>query len=108
MKIRRERDARQFLGQVIGKLLPVCRRVQNSVDVVENLVLGDGVVLVVHTESSQGHVRDVVDAFQFWLDSGEQGLCARRGLVAVSREALAERIQSEDLALYRQPGWKKA
>ena len=61
VEVRRERDARQFLRQIIGELRPVFGSVENAVDVVENLVLRDGIVTVVAAERQQRVVRDVVD-----------------------------------------------
>ena len=56
IKIRRERDARQFLRQIVGEAFPVGGRMQNAVDVIEDRVLGDRVVVVTHAEGAQGRV----------------------------------------------------
>ena len=46
MEIGRERNARQFLRQIVGEAFPVGGRMQNAVDVIEDRVLGDRVVVV--------------------------------------------------------------
>ena len=56
MEIGRERDARQFLRQIVGEAFPVGGRMQNAVDVIEDRVLGDRVVVVTHAEGAQGRV----------------------------------------------------
>jgi hypothetical protein len=55
-----EGDARQFAFEVVRKLLPVRRMVQDGVDVVEDVPLGDGGVAVVLAELLQGRVGDVL------------------------------------------------
>ena len=40
-----ERDTRQLFGEIVGESLAVCWDVEQTVDVVEDVVLGDGVVV---------------------------------------------------------------
>ena len=56
VEVGREGDPGQLLRQVVGKALPITRRMQDPVDVIEEVVLGDRVVLVVSTEGAQGGI----------------------------------------------------
>ena len=64
MEVAGQRDARQFLREVVGELLAICGRVKNAVDVIEDLVLGDGQCTIVRTKGGQCSVGDVVDALE--------------------------------------------
>ncbi len=55
-----EGDARQLAFQVVRELLPVGRMVQDGVDVVEDVPLGDGGVTVLLAELFEGGVGDVL------------------------------------------------
>ena len=57
-----ERNARQFAAEVGGVALAVLGVVQDGVDVVEDVPLGDGGVVVVRAELFEGPVGDVLAA----------------------------------------------
>ena len=56
LKICRNRNAWQFIHQIVGEALPVAGCLQDAVDVIKNIVLGDRVVVVAHAEGAQGDV----------------------------------------------------
>ena len=64
LEIRRQRNAGEGLGQIVGEAGAKIRGVQHAVDVIKDGVLGDGGILIVGAESGQGGVGDVVDALQ--------------------------------------------
>ena len=59
-EILRERNARQFALQVLGVFRPVFRMVQNPVDVIEDVPLGDFLVTVLLAEMLQRPGVDVL------------------------------------------------
>ena len=61
-KIRGEGDAGQFPAEVGGVFLPVGGMVQEGVDVMEDVPLGDGVIVVMGAELLQGPVGEVFPA----------------------------------------------
>ena len=61
-EIGREGDARQLAFEVVGELLAVRRMVQDGVDVMEDVPLGDGGIAVVRAELFEGGVGDVLAA----------------------------------------------
>lgn len=60
MEIRRKGNTRQ----VVGEALAVIGRVEDAVDVIEKIVLGNCGVAIADLEGTQGGVGDVVDALQ--------------------------------------------
>jgi DNA helicase HerA-like ATPase len=82
-EIRGERDAREFALQVVGEALPIIRVVQECVDVVEDVPLGDSRVGVVVTEVLERPVRDVLAAV------------GAVGVVGVEGEALGATLRQE-------------
>jgi len=64
MEARRHRDPRQVLAKIVGKTLAVVRGVQDSVDVVKDVVLGDRVVQVALAEHHESPFGDVVNALK--------------------------------------------
>ena len=65
LEIRSQWNTGQFLGQVVGEAVPVRRRVEDAINVIEDPILGDRAVIIVGPECPSGGVGDVVDAFQF-------------------------------------------
>ena len=61
-----ERNAREFLGKVVGESVAVRRGMEDAVYVVEDRVLGDVVVVVARSEGSERCIRDVV----YWCEFG--------------------------------------
>ena len=70
-KARGHGNSRQRLCQVIREALSVGRRMEHTVDVLEDRIFRDPVVAVVLPECTEGCVRDVVDTLQ--LSSEEFG-----------------------------------
>ena len=56
-----EGDAGEFFGEVVLVFLPVALVVEDAVDIVEDVVFGDGIVAVVGLEFLERGVEDVVD-----------------------------------------------
>ena len=91
MEIRCKRDARYLLRQIVCELLPIARRVQNAVNVVENHVLRDRVVAVMFMEGVQRRVRDVVNTIWHLFNTRKRvryNGCVHWFLIPVPREAL--------------------
>ena len=102
MKPFRHGHARQLLGEVVREALAVVGCVQDAVvgdgrkhavDVIEDRVLGDGVVGVVRVKYGERGIGDVVDAIQAGLIVQKLALLFVPPLVSVPRETLAERDQ---------------
>jgi hypothetical protein len=83
-EIRREGNARQLALEVIGELLAVGRMVQDGVDVVEDVPLGDGRIAVVVPEFLQGGIGDILAAIGAVGGVGER-FSKRRASVADAR-----------------------
>ena len=75
-----QRDPRQFAFQVLGEPLAVARMVQDAVDVIEDVPLGDFLVAVVLAEVLQGPIGDVLAAVAavFVVDVEGETLTGRR------------------------------
>ena len=74
MEIWCEGDAWYHLRQIVCELLAITRCVQQTVNVVEDVIFGDGVVAIVFTEGAQCGVRDVVDAIR-WIVNTIKSAC---------------------------------
>ena len=83
-----ERNAREILRKIVGEALAICRCMQDTVDVIENSVLGNPIVAVPNPEGAKRRVGDVVEAFRRRSQPGK-ALLAGLALEAVSRETLA-------------------
>src|SRR5260370_14227790 len=68
-----ERDAGEFAAEVGGVALAVLGVVQDGVDVVEDVPLGDGRVVVVGAELFEGPVGDVLAAAGALFGVGVEG-----------------------------------
>ena len=73
MTSRDERNARQFAAEVGGVALAVLGVVQDGVDVVEDVPLGDGGVVVAGAELFEGPVGDVLAAVGAVFGVGVEG-----------------------------------
>ena len=90
-EVGRHRNPGQRLRQVICKALSVSGRMEDAVNVVENIILADRVVSVVHAECTQGRVGDVVDTLKTVGVFEKRELLIVWRLEPVSREALTLR-----------------
>lgn len=59
-EVRRERDARQLALQICGEALAILRRVQQAIDVVEDVPFADLLVFVLRAKFIQRPVGDVL------------------------------------------------
>ena len=59
-EIRSQRDSGEFLCKRVRKDPPKVWRVQDAINVVENVVLGDAFIAVMRLESRESGIRDVV------------------------------------------------
>ncbi len=93
MEIPGQRNRGQLLGESAAERFPEIRRVENAVDVVEDIVFGDRWIAAARPEQSQGFVGDVVDADKAGTVSGfpfERQSVFRRLGEPVAGKALAE------------------
>ena len=86
LEIRRKRDARQPLRQIVGEPFPVFGGMKDSVNVVEDRVLRDHPVAVMHAECVQGGVGDVVGTHKVSSIIQQFALSLVSPLVPVSRK----------------------
>ena len=91
MEIRRERNAGQFLGQVVRETFSIMRMMQDCVDVIKYRVFRDGIVAVFYAESAKGCIGDIVHSFEFRLKPRKLVLRIFRMLIPVAGKALTFR-----------------
>ena len=91
-----QRDTRQRLLQIDGECLPVLRAVQEAVDVIKNVLFGDGLA-VLPSGSLQDEVGDAVAAGVFGVGAGveEGGVLFGLFFVIVEGEALGVTVEVE-------------
>ena len=90
VEIVRHRDARQLLSEVVREALAVVGCVQDAVDVIEDSVLGYGVVGVMRSEYGERGIGDVVDALQTRFVIQQPALFLVPPVVSIAWKALAE------------------
>ena len=72
-EVRGQGDAGQFPAEVGGVFLPVGGMVQQGVDIMEDVPLGDGVIVVMGAELLQGPVGEVFPAVGAVFGVGVEG-----------------------------------
>ena len=84
-----EGNARQRLRQLVGKAFPVAGSVADPVDIIEDCILRERIVTVVRSESGEGCVGHVVDAFRLAVHAWKLTLGGVRLPIPVSRKTLS-------------------
>ena len=93
-----EWDARQFAAEVGGVAVTVLGVVQDGVDVMEDVPLGNGRVVVVGAELFEGPVSDVLAAVAAVFGVGVEG-------EALSAAPWASKVQVGNMICYENHKW---
>ena len=82
-----ERDARQLAAEVGGVALPVFGVMQHRIDVMKDVPLGDGRIVIMRPELLQRPVGDVLATVAAVFGVGVEGDCCGGGAEPTSRKS---------------------